>query len=337
MDHNMSCPIWGTPATLLAGSIGDSAKLYSARAGGQYRISGEASEEVSTLSAKQKAIVTTWIVEERRKGTIAPTINTQELEIIIQRRSLKFSERVERFFRFLIAYDYNPASNIKMVNDFPAVDLPFHPQALLAWIEAATYEEGIMFLRLLDDDGLFRQPHFSGDWLVLTAKGFARLEEFQSGAANTLQAFVAMWFGQEMDEPWRTGIAPAIRDAGYQPFRIDGKEHNNKIDDEIVAEIKRSRFLVADFTCGGVIVNGKFEPNPRGGVYYEAGLAHGLGLEVIFTCRADRMDYAHFDTRQFAHIVWKTPDDLRVSLYNRIAATLQMAPGAPGKGRGSID
>ena len=33
-----------------------------------------------------------------------------------------------------------------------------------------------------------------------------------------------------------------------EPVRIDQKERLNKIDDEIIAEIRRSRFLVADFT-----------------------------------------------------------------------------------------
>jgi hypothetical protein len=53
--------------------------------------------------------------------------------------------------------------------------------------------------------------------------------------------------------------------------------HLNKVDDVIVAEIRRSRFLVADFTC---------EPGKvRGGVYFEAGFARGLNIPIIWTCR----------------------------------------------------
>lgn len=205
---------------------------------------------------------------------------------------------------------------------------------IAAWIEAEDIEEVIALIFMLEQEGMVT---FFGPDMSMTAKGLEQMEQLAEGGANSRQAFVAMWFGSEMNEPWRTGFAPAIRDAGYEPFRIDGKEHNNKIDDEIVAEIKRSRFLIADFTCGGVEIGGKFEPNPRGGVYYEAGLAHGLGMTVIFTCRADRLEHAHFDTRQFAHVVWNGPADLRTSLYNRIAATLKEAPGAPGRGKGSVD
>ena len=69
-------------------------------------------------------------------------------------------------------------------------------------------------------------------------------------------------------------------------------------------------FLVADFTHG--------EGGARGGVYFEAGFAYGLGIPVIYTCRADMVDKLHFDTRQYAHILWERSEDLRDALRNRI-------------------
>ena len=59
-----------------------------------------------------------------------------------------------------------------------------------------------------------------------------------------------MWFDESMDQAFEVGIEPAIEEAGYKPLRIDRKEHVNKIDDEIIAELRRSRFVVADFTQG---------------------------------------------------------------------------------------
>ena len=97
-------------------------------------------------------------------------------------------------------------------------------------------------------------------------------------------------------------------------LRIDRKPDVDKIDDEIIAEIRRSRFLVADFTHG--------DKGARGGVYYEAGFAYGLGKPVIYTCRADMVDYLHFDTRQYAHILWETPEELREGLKNKIVARI---------------
>ncbi len=126
--------------------------------------------------------------------------------------------------------------------------------------------------------------------------------------------FCAMWFSPDVLTLWTDVIEPAIRSAGYEPLRIDNKEHNGKIDDEIMASIRASRFVVSDFT------------GSRGGVYYEAGFAHGLGLPVIFMCREG--DELHFDVRQYNCIFWSSDklDEARERLKNRILATLGQGP-----------
>jgi nucleoside 2-deoxyribosyltransferase len=152
---------------------------------------------------------------------------------------------------------------------------------------------------------------------IITVDGYTHLSDLERHTVNSTQGFVAMWFDDSM-APAAVGIEAAILDAGYKPLRIDGKEHNNKIDDEIIAEIRRSRFLVADFTQG--------ESGARGGVYYEAGFAHGLNIPVIFMCRQDAIAKVHFDTRQYNHITWTTPEDLRLKLSKRISATVGDGP-----------
>jgi hypothetical protein len=288
------------------------------------------------MTLEEKAKLTTWIVEQKSLGVALPVVNSASIDAVRLRRALRFSEKRERFFRVASFMRLGPGVSVPISEHEADSREGFERlQYIASWIEAQTLQEARGIVELLAEDGFLRisqGPRFS-----MTTKGLEMMESLESRGAATLQAFVAMWFSDEMKEAWRQGFAPAIRDAGYDPFRIDGLQHNGKIDDAIVAEIKRSRFLVADFTCGGALTADGFQPNPRGGVYYEAGLAHGLGMEVIFTCREDRMQWLHFDTRQFAHIVWKTYEDLREQLYNRIAATLKEAPGAPGKGRGSVD
>ncbi len=136
------------------------------------------------------------------------------------------------------------------------------------------------------------------------------------------QGFVAMWFDPSMDKAYKKGIKPAICAAGYKPRLIKEKDFLGKVDDEIVAEIRRSRFIVADFTASK-------KAGARGGVYYEAGFAQGLGIDVIHTCRQDRMKAVHFDTNHFNHIVWKKPKDLREQLQRRIEAILGQGPLNP--------
>ena len=124
-----------------------------------------------------------------------------------------------------------------------------------------------------------------GSNLKITPKGWSQIDSLRHGNPQSKIAFIAMWFDESMNDAW-AAIEKGIRAAGYEPLRIDQKQHNNKIDDEIVAAIRRSKFVVSDFT------------KQRGGVYFEAGFAKGLGLEVIWLCRKDEIGEVHFDTRQ---------------------------------------
>ena len=145
--------------------------------------------------------------------------------------------------------------------------------------------------------------------LKLLWRGAERLSQLHKSDVHSNQAFVAMWFHPRTNEVFDDGIKPALESTGFKPLRIDRKEFNLKIDDEIVASIRQSGLVIADVT------------GHRQGVYYEAGYAMGLGIPVIWTCCEKFLRKTHFDTRQFNHIVWTTPNDLRQRLINRIEAT----------------
>lgn len=145
---------------------------------------------------------------------------------------------------------------------------------------------------------------------ILALEGWKRLSELAKVKTDSKQAFVAMWFDQSLNEAWNNGFKSALEETGFNAIRVDLQEHNEKICDRIVAEIRRSGLVVADFT------------GQRGGVYFEAGFAMGLGLPVIWTCKATDIDNLHFDTRQYNHITWQDPADLKTKLKNRIAATI---------------
>lgn len=153
--------------------------------------------------------------------------------------------------------------------------------------------------------------------VTLTLQGWRHASALRSTKRDSWQAFVAMWFAEELMPAYREGIAPALRSAGYDPLRVDAVQHNGKIDDRIIAEIRRSGLVVADFT------------GHRGGVYFEAGFGMGLSIPVIWTCRQDAIDEAHFDTRQYNHITWSDPADLHAKLENRIRATLPTRASLP--------
>jgi hypothetical protein len=81
-----------------------------------------------------------------------------------------------------------------------------------------------------------------------------------------------------------------------------------------MAEIRRSRFVVADYT------------QQKNGVYFEVGFALGLGLTVIPTCRADEVDQLHFDIRHLNTLAWTKPDDLALKLSQRIRGVIGAGP-----------
>ena len=141
-----------------------------------------------------------------------------------------------------------------------------------------------------------------------TWKAYERLQQIQSSGRNSHVGFVAMSFSPDQMPVWSQIIEPAIVDAGYKPIRVDRYEHNRRIDDEIIAQIRRCRFLVADFT------------EQKKGVYFEAGFALGLGRNVIWMCRESDKNDLHFDTRQFNHILYEDFDKAKRALTNRIVA-----------------
>jgi hypothetical protein len=134
--------------------------------------------------------------------------------------------------------------------------------------------------------GTYMIPRFT-----IEAKGWERLQDLQKGSSVSDQAFVAMWFDPQMDAFYDNAIQPAIETCGFRPSIIRLK-------------------VVADFSGN------------RGGVYYEAGFAHGLGLPVIWTVRSDFLSEVHFDTRQYNHIVYTTAEELNERLISRIRSTV---------------
>ncbi|OHB75866.1 MAG: hypothetical protein A2Z34_04955 [Planctomycetes bacterium RBG_16_59_8] len=186
---------------------------------------------------------------------------------------------------------------------------------------AETPGEGLFMLdTLCEKRHISKQEGVSGTvYVTIKEKGLAHLDEIERQHPKSNEAFVAMWFPKPEDpesniltEAYERGFHPAIKEAGYDPIRIDKEEFLGKIDDEIIARIRQSRFLVADFT------------GQRGGVYYEAGFAHGLGIPVIFTCEKNYFEShkVNFDTRQYNHIDWADTSDLYNRLLKRIRETI---------------
>jgi nucleoside 2-deoxyribosyltransferase len=160
----------------------------------------------------------------------------------------------------------------------------------------------------------------------VTADGYERVEQLEAASfKSTRNAFVAMWFDKSRDVIYNEAIEPAVREAGYQAIRIDRTEHVNRIDDEIISQLRQSRFVVADFT------------EQRAGVYYEAGFMHGLGRNVFWMVEKQQLGKVHFDVRQYNFIDYDSPADAKGRLYYRIMAVEGKGPGRVDAGNSASD
>jgi hypothetical protein len=308
------CAIWGTSASA-APKTSDGDTIDSPRVGGKYFITGSAATLVGQLDDPAKARLTTWLVDQRLQGVPVPRLDSDTAAWAASLPPTPVSARLERLLLWLKRTTTRAGQRLRIANDTRELEA-------LAWSESTSSNELWFLLDTLKQNAWVEaQVHSGGFDAKIIIGGYERLEQLSNRLSTSYQGFVAMWFSDEMVLAYDHGMSPAIVDAGYKPMRIDKKPHNNKIDDEIIAEIRRSKFLVADFTQG--------PDGARGGVYYEAGFAHGLDIPVIFTVREDLIGKTHFDTRQYAHILWKDPPDLRRQLADRISATLGDGPYKP--------
>ena len=181
------------------------------------------------------------------------------------------------------------------------IDLP------LAYASGA--KELAFYLQALEERGLAKKATASGH-MEITSAGWDYLDRHASDLEEKTQGFVAMSFSGEMRPMWEDAIRPAIQEAGYTAYRVDEEPHSDNIIFKIMAEIKDSRFVVADVT------------EQRNGVYFEAGYALGLGLPVIWSVRKDDAENVHFDTAQYNQVRWESAEELQEGLHDYICAII---------------
>lgn len=164
-------------------------------------------------------------------------------------------------------------------------------------------------LNVLDEtERLDYLSHFRENY-KLTTKGWERADQLRRKLPDSKKAFVAMWFNKDLEVAYSKGIYPALYETGYDPYRVDlDKKNRDMIDNKIIAEIRKSILLIIDLT------------GARPSVLFEAGLAMGLGIEIIWTSRKDNETKIPFDVRQFRRIIWETPEKLKEELIDTIEA-----------------
>ena len=335
-NYDKKCPIWGSAANFDDQSaMGELSTVDSPRAGGLYKVdeSGLYRLRDTQIIESTKVALSRWIFEQRISGVEYAIVTEKVITDSRSSRLRSVTQRIDDSLLWFAQEQKTIAATLPLVHEWHGISgtdqRAFLFLSFLAASSSATTDEGQKLLDFLVERGSVKSN--SSSVSSLTPLGWSEVDRLRTTTVSSTQAFVAMWFDPQMDDAYSNGIEPGITDAGYSPFKINNKDYNGKVDDEIIAEIRRSKFVVAEFTCGQIepktAVGGKNKISvPRGGVYFEAGFAKGLGREVIWLVREDQVSDLHFDTRQFNHVVWKDPADLRKQLSQRISATLGDGP-----------
>lgn len=149
--------------------------------------------------------------------------------------------------------------------------------------------------------------------ISLSANGWDITNSSQKENQESDKGFVAVWFDESMNESIKA-IETAIEDCNFKPICIRDEHFSEKIMDKALGEIRKSRFVVVDLTGN------------RGSVFFEAGFAHGLGVETIYVFReSDEKEKSplEFYARHYQCYKYKTPDDLREKLRDAISARIK--------------
>lgn len=276
---------------------------------GRYQVHGtRASLKVETPDHMVR--LSGWVREQNAAGIEVSDITPEVSKAAAQRPLPGLKERSDRVLTFL-------------AREFPRTELYFVPDAIARSPElqgvayCRDHRDAMLLLHILEDESFLRGGT-SG--MFLTIKGILAAEALGRSVSQSAQCFVAMSFDESMREAYTNGFYPAIGQAGYRAFRIDGKDYVGGISDEMIAEIRRSRFMIADYTM------------QSDNVYFESGFGLGLGLIVIPTCREDHAELLHFDIRHLNALHWKNTEDLVKKLSQRIRAVLGAGPYAGDDG-----
>jgi len=195
-------------------------------------------------------------------------IKEENIDLLLNLKTPSFHERADILLKLL--EDWTSFAGELVV-------IPYLNSQLLSMVYCVNIDELNYVINFLAKEERIIINDISREQVRITPKGWAHLEKIKQINIDSKQGFVAMSFDENMRVFYDNGFSLAISDAGYNPCRVDSSEHIDKIDDKIIAGIRSSRFVVADFT------------HQKGGVYFEAGFALGLGIPVFWTCRKSDM------------------------------------------------
>jgi len=276
---------------------------------GKYRLSDYIKDDERFDAVKH--LISAWIRRQHKLGEYNPLVRPSDDDddwfVNLQRAGFP-KDVSEKLDALLLAY----ADIIK--DEYKKIVKIANYHYLPAEIAARDIDEIEGLNQLLQQlDYIWCEPSHAYKHIRITAKGWFRINELKRSSRLSDSAFVAMWFDDCMDK-YRQAVIKAVNYCGYIPIIIDQHYFNGFVMNQVISLIGESRFLIADLSCKRELdepTNPKVKQGVRGGVYWEAGMAYGMGKAVIQTCQSsdESKRRVHFDLDQYQTIFW-TEDEL---------------------------
>jgi len=242
--------------------------------------------------------VSSWIREQNDLFNNVPKISSDKFDSLIMMKEKRIQDKLELMMLFI-----NKFKDIKNKKIYS-----------ICWLK--NEEERDILLDELVKKELIVAPrqttkYGSDPWHIfrnITFAGLQYIENIDEPNKASKNIFVAFNFEEGLNEIFSTYVKQGIEELGFNYVVVnqDTTEHDRAISDEIIAKLKSSRIVIADFT------------NHRNSVYFEAGFAMGMKIPIIWTCQEGHTEELSFDTRQYPHLVWSDGEDLKEQIMNRI-------------------
>jgi hypothetical protein len=298
---------------------------------GQYNITEDATNhylKYNPLKLQESANISGWLTSNQKF-----TFETKDIERLRRLKSFYVDEKAEILFSELAKHYPTPGDNIpdlfqliakiddlKLHEGFPKIGGLNEDNVISGlYYYTKSRSQNLREFNYLFDTYLIQHKGFLvkvGTNFKITPTGWSYLTQLRNPNQESSIVFIAMKFEDKLKEYSDKWFESGIKKAGYRPIRIDKYNHNNLIDDEIIANIRKSKFIIADFTDNSA------------GVYYESGFARALNIPVINLCNKECFESTdkkvHFDTNHYPFLLWEWDkgDDIRDRLKIRIESTI---------------
>jgi len=290
------------------------------KCGKYYRVHGF--EVDLELEADKSAFykVSSWIREQNDEYHTVPKIDNEKFNEILEMRDKTIQEKFDLMMLFLKnspeLIEYQDSNSYRITYEHTGSDIDYELIKYLDDILIKSWMKDYFELFKYSQKGI-EKNYINGrnennidifSFNNLTFDGLQYLESLDQPNKSSKNIFVAFNFSDELNAIFNTYVKEAIEELGftYTIVNQSSTDHDKAISDEIIAKLKSSRIIIADFT------------NHRNSVYFEAGFAMGMKIPIIWTCKKGHIDELSFDTRQYPHLVWRDGEDLKKQISDRI-------------------